>query len=159
MKVKVFDGEGGILGQAGPLCDPTVCLSQPGLPIQGVIELDKDDLELMVLNGTAADVIIHEALHVLGYGTLWSMNGLVKWAGGSNPQYVGLNATAEYRKLAADESLQSAPLENTGGSGTRESYWLETVFQNELGTGYISGPVTPTITYHDCLIGRPWLQR
>lgn len=139
VEVKAFDGKGGMLGQAGP----TVCLVKSGLPIEGLIELDEADLETMISNGTATDVITHEALHVLGYGTLWDMNGLIKWKGGSDPQYIGLNALDEYRLLANNDTLRGVPLENTGGPGTREGHWRETVFQDEIATGYISGSVRP----------------
>jgi len=35
------------------------------------------------------------------------------------------------------------PVENTGGAGTRDAHWRETVFKHELMTGYINSGVNP----------------
>ena len=35
------------------------------------------------------------------------------------------------------------PVENTGGPGTREGHWRETVFRNELMSGFIAAPGNP----------------
>jgi hypothetical protein len=35
------------------------------------------------------------------------------------------------------------PVENTGGPGTREGHWRETVFRNELMSGFIAQPGNP----------------
>lgn len=35
------------------------------------------------------------------------------------------------------------PVENTGGQGTREGHWRETVLGNELMTGFLSGSSQP----------------
>src|SRR5438876_1519294 len=35
------------------------------------------------------------------------------------------------------------PVENTGGPGTRNGHWRETVFRNELMSGFIAGPGNP----------------
>ncbi len=35
------------------------------------------------------------------------------------------------------------PVENTGATGTRDSHWRESIFRNELMTGYLSGIPNP----------------
>lgn len=35
------------------------------------------------------------------------------------------------------------PVENTGGPGTADSHWRETIFRNELMSGFISGTGNP----------------
>ena len=35
------------------------------------------------------------------------------------------------------------PVENTGGAGTRDSHWRETVFRNELMSGFIAATGNP----------------
>ncbi len=129
-----IDGAGGILGQAGP--DRFRSGSQ--LPYHGEMELDSADLASMQANGTLLGVIMHEMGHVLGIGTLWQSKGLLSGAGGSNPIFTGALARAEYNTLFGT-SAAGVPVENTGGSGTRDAHWRESVFSNELMTGWV-GP-------------------
>lgn len=76
--------------------------------------------------------------HVLGIGTLWSRSGLLVGAGGANPRFTGAEATAEYNRIfGVNES--SVPVENTGGPGTRDGHWRESVFGEELMTGFLDG--------------------
>ena len=35
------------------------------------------------------------------------------------------------------------PVENQGGPGTANSHWRDTVFRNELMTGFVAGPPNP----------------
>ena len=35
------------------------------------------------------------------------------------------------------------PVENTGGPGTRDGHWRESVFRNELMSGFIAAPDNP----------------
>src|SRR6185503_13889867 len=78
-----IDGAGGVLGQAGP------DYLRPGsmLPIDGVMEFDSADVASMESGGTLVGVILHEMGHVLGFGTIWDLKGLISGAGGSNPRF------------------------------------------------------------------------
>ena len=38
---------------------------------------------------------------------------------------------------------QAVPVENTGGPGTMNSHWRESVFMNELMSGFIAAPGNP----------------
>jgi hypothetical protein len=78
--------------------------------------------------------------HILGIGTLWPDFGLLSGAGTSNPLFVGANATAQYNQIFGTSSA-GVPVENTGGSGTRDSHWRESILTNELMTGW-AGPGT-----------------
>jgi hypothetical protein len=40
-------------------------------------------------------------------------------------------------------AAKTLPVENKGGQGTRNSHWRETVFGNELMTGFLSGTTQP----------------
>jgi hypothetical protein len=131
-----IDGAGGILGQAGP--DRVRSSSQGGLPYLGTMQFDSADLASMQANGTLMGVILHEMGHVLGIGTLWSSKGLLSGAGTANPRFTGAQATAAYNAIFG-RSDTSVPVENTGGSGTRDSHWRESVFTSELMTGWASG--------------------
>jgi hypothetical protein len=133
-----IDGPGQVLGSAGP------CMIRggTGLPILGVMKLDSDDLARMDTNGSLRDVILHEIGHVLGIGTLWSRSSLVQGAGSADPFYTGLRAQPGF-VLAGGTILGGIPLENTGGSGTRDAHWRETTMRNELMTGWINTGANP----------------
>ncbi len=128
-----IDGPGGTLGQAGPT------RVRPGslLPARGIMQFDSADLQRMEGDGSLAGVIIHEMGHVLGIGTLWSNLGLVRGAGTDNPEFRGANAMREYATLKNFSSPEFVPIANTGGAGTREGHWRESVFDTELMTGYV----------------------
>jgi hypothetical protein len=81
--------------------------------------------------------------HVLGIGSIWDTKGLLTGAGGSDPRFIGAQATAAYNQIFG-RSEAGVPVENTGGSGTRDSHWRESVFTTELMTGWInSGSTIP----------------
>jgi hypothetical protein len=129
-----IDGAGGILGQAGPDRFRSGSL----LPYHGAMQFDSADLASMAANGTLSYVILHEMGHILGIGTIWSSLGLR-----NGFQYTGADALAQYRAVSGDASATYVPLESGGGSGTAGSHWSESVFGNELMTGYISGTPDP----------------
>ncbi len=133
-----IDGTGGILGQAGP----DFLRLGSFLPIHGTMEFDTADLASMEQSGLLRDVILHEMGHVLGFGTIWDLKGLLSGAGGPNPRFTGSQATQQYRAIF-NTNETSVPVENTGGGGTRDSHWRESVFKNELMTGYADPPPNP----------------
>jgi hypothetical protein len=47
-----------------------------------------------------------------------------------------MNALREYRTLSGNAAATGVPVENTGGQGTRDSHWRDSVFGAELMTGY-----------------------
>lgn len=129
-----IDGRGNVLGQAGP----DAFRAGSRLPYHGEMEFDTADLASMQANGTLLGVIMHEMGHVLGIGTLWTSKGLLSGANTTNPIFVGTQATAAYNSIFGT-SANGVPVENTGGGGTRNSHWRESVFSNELMTGWV-GP-------------------
>jgi hypothetical protein len=96
----------------------------------------------MEKKGTLVDVITHEMGHVLGIGTIWSDLGRLKGSGTANPVFTGKHAAKEYSELRG-RATRSVPVENTGGTGTRDGHWRESVFKNELMTGFVSSPGNP----------------
>ena len=108
------------------------------------MSFDTADLADMAAAGTLDDVITHEMGHVLGIGTLWNEKGLLDGAGGSNPTFAGRRAMDEYRALRDGTGRRrGVPVENTGGPGTADGHWRETVFRNELMSGFIDEPGNP----------------
>ena len=134
-----IDGVNGILGQAGP----DIIRGDSALPIHGMMQFDTADLASMESRGTLYDVIVHEMGHVLGIGTIWQTLGLLAGAGTATPLFLGSRATAEYNTLFGT-SASGVPVEGTpAAEGTRDGHWSESLFGNELMTGYISG--TPNL--------------
>jgi hypothetical protein len=135
--VSPIDGPGKILGSAGPCF-----IRSGGLPVLGVMYLDAADVDQMQINGTLEAVVAHEMGHILGVGTMWG--GMVVGAGSSDPYFTGSAAVSAF--LASGGSGypgNPVPVENTGGPGTRDSHWRESVFGSELMTGWINGASAP----------------
>lgn len=130
-----IDGPGGILGQAGP----TWLRGDSKLPIAGMMQFDIDDLAMLESGGQLDEVILHEMGHVLGFGTIWQLLGLLGGSTGPNPKFKGKSAKAEYEAIFGAKGR--VPVEATGGPGTALSHWRESVFDNELMTGWLDGGV------------------
>ena len=96
----------------------------------------------MEADGTLVDVITHEMGHVIGIGTIWEDKGLLAGVGTNNPRFTGKNAKRAYGKLRGSGPT-AVPVENTGGAGTRDGHWRESVFKNELMSGFISESGNP----------------
>lgn len=131
-----IDGNGQILGQAGP----TLGVFQQGFGIatDGIMEFDTADLGVLESAGLLDEVIIHEMAHVMGFGTLWQLNGLSTPGSG---QYTGQNALDIYR-LEFDPLATFIPVELDGGPGTVDGHWDEGWggSANELMTGFLDVP-------------------
>jgi hypothetical protein len=139
-----IDGPGGILGQAGPThLRPASTGAAAFIPAKGIMSFDKADLKEMEKNGTLSDVITHEMGHVLGIGTIWSTKGLLQGAGSANPTFAGPAAMVEYGNLRGTGAPTPVPVENTGGQGTQDAHWRETIFRSELMSGFIAGANNP----------------
>jgi hypothetical protein len=134
---KAIDGAGQILGEAGPC----YIRNDGNLPLLGYLQLDLADLDKMERLGTLDAVVLHEMGHVLGIGTLWPANALIAGAGGTDPRFTGIAAIDAYHALGGADA--NVPVEDVGADGTRDGHWRETVFGNELMTGYISGATNP----------------
>jgi hypothetical protein len=132
-----IDGPGQILGEAGPCYIRNVS----NLPVLGRLELDQSDLARMEQNGTMDAVVLHEIGHILGIGTLWPVAQLLSGAGGADPRFTGRAAIDAYHVLGGSDP--EVPVEGLGADGTRDGHWRESVFGNELMTGYIGGSTNP----------------
>ncbi len=138
-----IDGVGGILGQAGP------CLirNTSRLSVVGRMTFDAADLGNMENSNVLDDVILHEMGHVLGIGTLWddaAFPGLLVGAGTADPYFTGANALSAFSAAGGASYVGfPIPVENTGGAGTRDGHWRETVLRTELMTGFVSAAGNP----------------
>jgi hypothetical protein len=147
-----IDGPGGILGGAGPCF-----IRDPGDPltVMGVMQFDTTDLQMLEDDGFLGDVILHEMGHVLGIGTLWDFQGLLADPSlppnpanppivGADPHFTGTQAIAAFNAAGGGPYADGkVPVEDTGGPGTADAHWRETVLDNELMTGFIGAGQNP----------------
>jgi hypothetical protein len=124
-ELTAIDGVDGILGQSGP----TAIRTGSYLPAAGSMQFDIADAQSFESQHLFDDIVLHEMMHTLGFGTIWSYKGLLSGAGTDTPLFTGALASGVYGG--------NVPVEQDGGSGTRDSHWDEQTFKGELMTGYI----------------------
>jgi hypothetical protein len=138
-----IDGPGTILGQSSPC----FIRSAGKLPVHGVMIFDTADVAILEAQGLFDEVILHEMGHVLGFGTIWRpvYLSLLSGGGGSDPAFVGPLARTAFDRIGgiAYTGGLKVPVENTGGPGTADAHWRESVFGNELLTGYLDLGANP----------------
>jgi hypothetical protein len=151
-----IDGPGRILGQAGPTNFRPDTLVGPAfsqdayLPYTGIMQFDSADASNYQAQGLFLPIVLHEMLHTVGFGTVWTNLGLLDGAGTSTPTFIGTQATNAYAAIYPNEVAANlatwgagVPVENGGGSGTQNSHWEDDIFHNELMTGYINNDGIP----------------
>ena len=132
--LSAIDGPGGIVARAGP------CLvrSDLQLTVIGTMQFDVADAQALLGSERFGSVVLHEMLHVLGFGSLWRSHSLVTAEATADPRFVGAQGTRRCSALgfAAPCGTGSVPVENTGGNAIAGSHWRESVFDAELMTGF-----------------------
>ncbi len=113
-----IDGPSGILGQAGPTFGNF--LGNFVEATQGEMKFDTSDLPSLVQNGTFETVIRHEMGHVLGFGSLWTYNGVYQNGTG---QYTGAAGLAAFQEEFNQPNATYVPVELDGGPGTEDGHW------------------------------------
>jgi Leishmanolysin/Bacterial Ig-like domain (group 2) len=153
-----IDGPGNILGGAGPCYvrdfgTPDV-FETGDLTVLGTMQFDTDDLEMIEAEGFLSNVILHEMGHVLGFGTLWEVQGLLVDPVPSrnppdpdppeDPHFIGTQGLSTFEEIGGATYIGAkVPVEDTGGPGTHNGHWRESVFENELMTGFIGMGSSP----------------
>ena len=131
-EIRPIDGEGAILGQAGPLYYRSGFTSA----ISGLMIFDEDDFANMSSEDREI-IVLHEMGHVLGIGTFWSQKCGVGCTSGDY-EYTCSGANQKYAEAGFTNS--DLTLENDGGPGTQCGHWDESSFSSnvysELMTGY-----------------------
>lgn len=116
--ISFIDGAGGTLGSAGP---DQIVLDAANfyLATDGVMQFDSADWASLTPQQRQA-VILHEMAHVLGFGTLWSLNGV--YTNGSG-EYTGIFATQAWQSEFGQSGTPKVEL--GGGAGTADGHWNE----------------------------------
>jgi hypothetical protein len=141
-----IDGRGEILAEAGPCYIRTNNGQNDYRTSIGIIKIDSSDVNTLAGSGNLQQVITHEMMHVVGFGTFWddsSANLLINY--GTNVSYIGAGGIAGCKAIGGNNiCATSVPVEGSQGSdGTINSHWRETTFGNELMTGFINSGTNP----------------
>lgn len=144
-ELKDIDGAGGILGQAGP----TAVRTDGYLPATAVMQFDSADADAFNQVGQWEEIVLHEMVHSIGFGSIWEFLGLVDGSGTQTPTFNGTAATLTYQAEFGAEGADGVPLEQDGGSGTVESHWDEETFGAELMTGYLDSSTSVSFDVAD----------
>jgi hypothetical protein len=115
------------------------------------LTVDAADIGRMQADGTLDDLVLHELAHALGFGTLWQVRGLLEnpslpSSRGADTHFDGVYAIAAFDSIGGTgyTAGEKVPVENVlQGSGTRDSHWRLSVFENELMTGIMSSSSSP----------------
>lgn len=141
-----IDGVGKILASA----TPCVIRSQNRMASIGVMRFDAEDIAELIETGRLDDIVLHEMLHVVGFGTIWTDSrrpGGVLLTGREtdNPRYtgsLGISACSGAGGTGAcggGVAVEGLPF----GPGTADSHWRESIFDSELMTGFVEQPGMP----------------
>ncbi len=141
--IQPIDGPRKILAQSGP-CS-AVQTKTLFFPHLAVMEFDSADLDLLTGQGSLQDVITHEMMHSVGFGTGWISVGSVTDTNTTNPRYTGAGGIQGCQEIGATTTCgTSVPVEGLPSErGTRDSHWKESVFINELMTGFLNSGSNP----------------
>jgi hypothetical protein len=147
------DGIGKTLAEAGPCY---LRPSAPPFPVVGHMLFDVEDIGKLETDGMLETVILHEMMHVVGFGTVWTNSGYLAGGGTSDPYFTGMHARDYLARLnnGAVYAGTPVPVENSGGAGTQDAHWRkwvdasrsQPVFGRELMTGYISTGTSPPLS-------------
>jgi hypothetical protein len=81
---------------------------------------------------------------------LWTFQGLLADpslppANGTDPHFTGAQAISAFDGAGGVAYVdgEKVPVEDTGGLGTADAHWRETVLRNELMTGFIGAGASP----------------
>ncbi|WP_420461542.1 Ig-like domain-containing protein [Candidatus Palauibacter sp.] len=126
-----IDGPGGNLGYAGPC----TVRSSNSLPIVGLVVLDSEDIDRIPATTGLLDVVIHEIAHVLGFGTLWEIFGLLgdpsSVTPGADTHFTGAGAIAAFN-AAGGASYTGAKVPVANREPGPDSHWRASIFPGEM---------------------------
>jgi hypothetical protein len=147
-----IDGKSKILAQSGPCFVRVDQNNQLDFRTSiGVMKFDSADINSLAGSGNLQEVITHEMLHVVGFGSFWAFPGgdsagkVLLINPGADVRYTGQGGIAGCQAIGGVSTCAtSVPVEGSqGGDGTINSHWRETTFNNELMTGFLNTGTNP----------------
>jgi hypothetical protein len=143
--VRSIDGPGRSLARSG------VCYvrTTDRMPVIGLMQFDADDMPALESRGLLQAVVMHEMAHVLGFGSTQAWADRIKNPSSpSAPQDTSFSGAFAIRAFdglggTSYRAGPKVPVENTGGQGTQNSHWRESVLRSELMTGYANEGTNP----------------
>ncbi|MBX2813268.1 MAG: hypothetical protein KTR25_15745 [Myxococcales bacterium] len=151
VELRTFDGRGGTLGQAGPVCIRIDNGIDPRIPVTGRMEFDIADLQMLQESGMLNITILHEMGHALGIGTLWRRSGLLvnpscsednsecDTSGTTDVRYIGQSGLDAWVDLGGD--INGIPVENRQGPGSSDGHWREFLIDTGPSNELLDGPL------------------
>ena len=147
-----IDGKSKILAQSGPCFVRVDDNNQLDFRTSiGVMKFDSADINSLAGSGNLQEVITHEMLHVVGFGSFWTFPGgdsagkVLLINPGGDVRYTGPGGIAGCQAIGGVSTCATnVPVEDVqGGDGTINSHWRETTFDNELMTGFLNRGTNP----------------
>ncbi|HVH39700.1 MAG TPA: leishmanolysin-related zinc metalloendopeptidase [Gemmatimonadaceae bacterium] len=140
--IESIDGQGGVLGSAGPCLVRDQNRFKPAL---GIMRLDAADLAAFATQDRLDALILHEMLHVIGFGTIWTDNTLLSGDGTDDARFTGTRARLACATVhgGATACATSVPVHSLDGPGSAYAHWRESVFTNELMTPFLNSGLVP----------------
>ena len=118
-----IDGDSSTLATAGA-CESR---ASSGKPILGSVRFDEADIDRLLQNGELTEIMVHEIIHVLGFGYHWVFLGLL--VQDSDHYFTGPRAIAAF-DAAGGSGYTDPKVPTQPGQG----HWRESVFGQELMT-------------------------
>lgn len=147
--IEPIDGPSNVLGSASP------CLIRNSnhLSVVGSMRFDVADVGSLSASNLNS-VILHEMGHVIGIGTTsWQalpntttpfLQNLSSSNTVNDTYFNGPTAVAAFNEAGGTAYIGNrVPVENSGGPGTINSHWRESVLKNELMTGFLDNNTNP----------------
>ncbi|WP_419167292.1 Ig-like domain-containing protein [Candidatus Palauibacter sp.] len=124
-----LDGDLGVVARAGACIERT-----DSAPVLGSIRLDQADLAVLEQYNDLFEVMVHEIIHVLGFGPRWVSLGLLDQDSDPvfDPHFTGPRAIAAFNAAGgADYTGEKVPIEPGQG------HWRASVFGMELMSSFL----------------------
>lgn len=149
-----IDGRGGAVASAGPCWARPIQFTGSDViwleAVLGRIRLDEADAAALETRGQLLSVVVHEMAHVLGFGTLWELKGLLRnpsvpSSPNADTHFAGPLAIAAFDAAGGTNYIGGGkvPVESGARPGSSDGHWRESVFEIEIMTPFLAPGTEP----------------